>query len=140
MRPTTIHVHIGILCVHYKAPTLNKPKTISAVHACTHLLWCTALTCSSARQHAMAENGQGRVPLTGKAVYDEELYGDGSAQYDKYAAEDGQDERERAVARCASLHVKLFRVGTVRAPNSMPIHSQQAAIVHGAQKPDNPRR
>ena len=53
----------------------------------------------------MAENGQGRVPLTGKAVYDEELYGDGSTQYDKYAAEDGQDERERAVARCASLHV-----------------------------------
>lgn len=75
----------------------------------------------------MAENGQGRVPLTGKAVYDEELYGDGSAQYDKYAAEDGQtNERERAVARCASLHVELFRVAApyMLVPPPTPAHSK----------------
>lgn len=73
----------------------------------------------------MAENGQGRVPLTGKAVYDEELYGDGSAQYDQYAAEDGQDERERAVARCAFLHVKL---PPVSAPSRLHIHPHTSTV------------
>lgn len=45
----------------------------------------------------MAENGQSRVPLTGKAIYDKDLYGGSSP--DRFAAEDEQDERERAVAR-----------------------------------------
>ncbi len=51
----------------------------------------------------MAENGQSRVPLTGKAVYDTDLYGGSSP--DRYAAEGEQDEREQAVARCDGGHV-----------------------------------
>jgi hypothetical protein len=47
------------------------------------------------------ENGK-RVPLTGKAVYDQDLYGGDVTGYAPMAVDvedEEQDERERAVAR-----------------------------------------
>jgi hypothetical protein len=43
----------------------------------------------------------GGVPLSGKPVYDKDLYGGATPHYDRFAAveEDELDERERAVAR-----------------------------------------
>lgn len=55
------------------------------------------------------QNGRG-VPLTGKAVFDDELYG-GSEPITGFAAvaqdveEDEVDEREAAVARRVMLHL-----------------------------------